>query len=794
MGFDLLANPFAILELAGNATVSTISSRARELGSGEASAASRALISPRTRLTAELSYLPGATQEQVDECLKTLKKSGEPDLWPLAPIARANVLAHMASSGKATPSQLRDLVSMQETAPSTAMEAINRGRSEASMPPAPSEMADGAMQALAGQHAEALVDGLLAHGNGAEFLSDLLRVSGNAITPRGIFLRQCTAGWERAKSSDLSRILESAEFLETALREQPEAEAARKLAGSIQELAIATRPQREVARLLGLPHEPSMDARRRWQAVALELNNRLDAIPEAVTVLEALASGFDDPDELQERILKNLQVCRDRVTAGDGTPQVRRLTKAIAAATEKPADFENSGLVDGRKTHACPATVAELHDSFVAASECATSDLPWSMLRGLTLLLHNEHSATAAAWSLTVLALAQAGRNKAAGPMVPVLTADKQNLRIQLLQRNFDVAIRSKRKGTMRTIVAELISLTDSPGEKAEYAKLLRKMRSQAVFSYLKWGFWTAVAGVMLLGYLSKEQTTVRTAAAPAATATFRPAPAQAPAPVPFTAPAPAPPAIPAVDRTAVQPPPGSAPLSISGLRWCRYQQVRADGAEAYLEALRPDPNLKVDRFNAAIAAYNGFVQPLNASCGSYTFRKSDAAIIDAEVSEQRAALVAAGKRTMESVYLAASASTPANPAYTPTPTYALPPNVAPTIPPNTFRPPYVAPPATPQPDSPNAAPVTASSYVDGQNDRRAWEAWVGSTTGATHDGAEWWAGVRSTQRPPSCSSVPAGSDPVAAAAGCNQAKIRLGNSDRRRRVEPDYRAGWNSP
>ena len=468
MGFNLLANPFAVLGLAGSSPMGTISSRAREIGTGEASTASKTLISPRTRLSAELSFLPGAAQEQVGECLRMLKEGGAPDLWPLAPIAQANVLAHLASAKKATLGELRDLVSMQEIAPTKAMEAINAGRSNSGIPLAPADMAEAALQALASQHAEALVDGLLAREDGAELLSGLLREAGNAVTPRGIFLRQCTAGWERAKSADQSRIIETAEPLETALRDNPEPETARKLAYLIQELAATTRPQREAARLLGLPHEPSLDARGRWQAVALDMNNRLDAIPEAVTVLEALANAFDDQDELQARITKNLQVCRERVTSGEGTPTIRRLSKAVAAAMDKPGDFDQCGLVDGRKTSACPATVAELHDSFIAAARDATSELPWSMLRGLTLLLHNEHKATAAAWSLTVLAIWQAGLNKAGETLVPLLLADRSNLRSQMLQREFDVAIRSKRKGAMRRIVAELVTLADTAAEKAE--------------------------------------------------------------------------------------------------------------------------------------------------------------------------------------------------------------------------------------------------------------------------------------------------------------------------------------
>lgn len=651
---------------------------------------------------AELSFLPGATQAEVDDCLRALKEGGEPDLWSLAPISRANVLAHLASSKRAAPKQLRDLVEMQETAPATAMEAVNCGRNASGIPPAPSEMADDALQGLASQHAEALVDALAAHGNGGKFLSELLSEAGDVTTPQGIFLRQCTAGWERAKSSDLSRIIESAEPLETALREHPEPESARKLGEIIQGLADATLPQRQAARLLGLPHEASVEARGRWQAVALDLNNRLDAIPEAVTVLEALASAFDDQDDLQARITKNLQVCRERVTSGEGTPQMRRVTSAIAAATANPAEFDQCGLVEGRKTSACPAIVAELHDSLVAATEHATSELPWVLLRGLTLALHNQHNATAAAWSLTVLAINQANRNKAGQPMLALLLADRSNLRSQMLQREFDVASRSKRKGAMRTILAELIILVDAPAEKAGYSKLLGKLRRQAIASYLTWGFWTAVAGFMMIAYLNQPPTSVRMAAAPylqqpASPSPSGPVPGQAimrpavptPAPSSPTVPSPVPAVVaPAVDRTVVQPPPGNTALSISGLRWCRYSQVKADAAEAYLQELRSDPNLKIDRFNAAVNLYNAFLQTLNTSCGSYTYRKSDASIVDAEVDEQRAALSAVGRNAVEVTYRAPGGPAPAsNPAYTPPGAYVPPAAVAPPQPSTAFRP-----------------------------------------------------------------------------------------------------------
>ena len=46
--------------------------------------------------------------------------------------------------------------------------------------------------------------------------------------------------------------------------------------------------------------------------------------------------------------------------------------------------------------------------------------------------------------------------------------------------------------------------------------------------------------------------------------------------------------------------------------------------------------------------------------------------------------------------------------------------------------------------------------------------------------------------RPPACNDAP-GYDRVNAVAGCNAARARLAGPERRRRTEPDYRAGWNS-
>ena len=106
MGFSLLENPFAVLGLGTDATPSQITARARELGGELASGAGRALISPRTRLQAEVAFLPGMSEEEVQTCLSTLASGRAPEFSKATPLIQANILAYLASSGRATATNL----------------------------------------------------------------------------------------------------------------------------------------------------------------------------------------------------------------------------------------------------------------------------------------------------------------------------------------------------------------------------------------------------------------------------------------------------------------------------------------------------------------------------------------------------------------------------------------------------------------------------------------------------------------------------------------------------------------
>lgn len=84
------------------------------------------------------------------------------------------------------------------------------------------------------------------------------------------------------------------------------------------------------------------------------------------------------------------------------------------------------------------------------------------------------------------------------------------------------------------------------------------------------------------------------------------------------------------------------------------------------------------------------------------------------------------------------------------------------------------------------------SLFQQGLADRQAWEAWLAKLTGAYRSGAEYWAGQRSVPKPKSCygTAEKSSGDWLS---GCREALRRLAPSDVWRKLEPEYRFGWNS-
>ena len=765
MGFDLLTNPFAILDLPADAPVAEIMACARQLANAEAAAASRALLIPRERLLAELSYLPGTPQDFTGASVAALRAGQEPALQHLKPLARCNVLAHLASHGTATASHLRELAELQDAIRPATADLVGAARQQAGMPSVPGEMLDSALDALVSRQADAFCEGMLAASDGANLFAAILLAAPPEATARASFLRQSAAAWERATASEVARDLEIAASLEADLRDRPDPAAADRLAAIVSRFAIHTKPPRIASRLVGLPHAASVDAARRWRLAALDLNNRQDAVLEAVRIFKALAEGFGTEDELGALTARDLKICRERLALGEGTPEMRRLNAAIAAAETDARAFQHCEIINGKPTGKTPASVLELYEAFVAATGAAVSDLPWRVLRVFALRLHKEFSATAAASAFTELAVAQGADKVFASEIVRAFILDRQTLQQQQLTRDAAAAPRSNKR-VARLLLSELLTIETDTKEWRSTEEALRRWERQRRKRTLRYAFFALCLSVLINHIVSSG--------GPAALPRNNPHPRS---PGRYdqasissrAAPGTAAPADPDAGQPERQPAAGSAPLTRAEVRWCRYQFARIEAARNYLRATEANPAYPAERFNAGVDGFNAFVGSARDVCAGRHYQDADGSVVDAELRLRSQTLALEGERVV------ASAMQSAEPRALQAPSSAAQ---------------AITPASTARPAPTIADPV---AYAQGQEDRRAWETWFSGLRGAARDGAEWWASVRSARRPPSCNQAP-GVDHAAAASGCIAARGRLANIDRRRHTEADYWWGWNNP
>jgi hypothetical protein len=613
MSFNLLENPFAVLALGTDANSTQVSGRARELGGDSASVASRALISPRTRLQAEVSFLPGLTGEELRSTLTALGSGKIPGLSGLPPLARANVLAHLVSNGAATPANLRLLAGTAPGARENVLEVLNRGRQTAAMPPIPQPMFEAALEQLASRHAEALSDGARTLGDGADVLSGIVDSIGLSDTAKAVFLRQTMVAWERATASDANRDLERAHELDAKLRAAPDAAMVAELSTLIRMMAGRARPSRTLARHFGLPHDASAETVDAWRSLAVNLVNQHTALTQAETILDVLAKEFGTSDPPGQRVARELESCRARIASGQDLPEIKRFAAALEAATTSPAAFKGDVLATmalaGPGRTLVPAVVSELWNSFLAVARNAPSDWPWRALREFAIRLHNEFAATESALELTGLALQECRGNALTNEIHPQLEVDHQFLRKHMLQQQLNAAIQNKRRGTVRALLSQLIPLAENDAERRDYTSALRRLQWQAAKLFVSRSFYAVIA-LGIVYAIATDKKSPSHISTPAYQS-YTPQPTPSSPPVPVTA---------VDDGREVRPPAGTDTLSRGQLRWCVFQDARLTTARAYLENLQTKQLVRPDAFNHAIAAFNLAISDFNASCGQYHY------------------------------------------------------------------------------------------------------------------------------------------------------------------------------
>ena len=301
----------------------------------EAAAAARALSVPRTRLAAEASFLPGAS-DAAPEILAALRAGRRVDPVGLPPLAAANLRAHFCAAEQATADDVADLAyAMPAGADEALVTAIDADRAVAGMPPCQPAALAAEIEALTDAHAAALVTTCMAGTDPAGRLTGLLERG--PARPSAI-LRRASAAWTRRTASALAGLQADASAAVSAWQARPDADTLRALEDAFRSWAALSRPQRLVDARAALDHPPTIRAIAPWRAairnVAQSGQNTI-ALPAA----RLLAALFDDLPG------------RGRRPAA-GCAQHRRVERSTVASPPFDAIDRSGGATVGRPRRA----------------------------------------------------------------------------------------------------------------------------------------------------------------------------------------------------------------------------------------------------------------------------------------------------------------------------------------------------------------------------------------------------------------------------------------------------------
>ena len=490
----MTASPFAVLAATPQTRLDELQELASRREGPEAATAARLLSVPRSRLPAELAFLPGAAPTATS-VLDALRDGRRPDLATLPQAARANVVAHLCAAGLASQDEQDTLALLQPAlGDSLLADAIDADRATAGFPPIqrPAMLAE--QELLADRHAAALVHACSTAAAPPARLAELIRAAPDGV-PAG-FMRRVAAAWARNSVGDLARVEETAAEAERELQRTPDPAVVERLIAAVQSWAALTAPQRASDARAGLDSPAAIRMVRTWRSAGVRLADQKHA-DLALPLARAMAACFADLPGEAARLADDVRDCASRsedLALESRLTPLRALTERLSSSAAS-MEALSTDLLKSPFGPGAQGVAAELWTAFdAAAAACVQSEAPWAILGELSNRLGGEHKTSGAASAL-ILQRGMAARAEAAGftgLAERVRAAERGLERAAAMWRYTEAGDPAKPRGfyaRRRALVAlrAALPLVDDPTDRAtlmaDQQKLLRIRRNGRIAS-----------------------------------------------------------------------------------------------------------------------------------------------------------------------------------------------------------------------------------------------------------------------------------------------------------------------
>ena len=648
MGFDLAENPFVRLGLSpldGRERLnSAVDSALWDDDSPEhehkLNLARNDLVAPKTRLDAELGFFLGLGEFDYAPVLKALKTdTAAPEMDSLQGLDRANLLAHRCSAAGPIDTRIRRCNALvrahADVSVRNVASDIAKARRAAQMAPVSDEDLRAGLQRLRRRHADVLVEALVSDSQGVSLIGDWAARLSNEPGRDAELIESVLSAYEAAVATKLETAA-SAVRQELANLADGDGDDLSEFESRLREWDRLAQPLQLAGNARGIDEQHSKDLFTDIRNTMLELA-REKSLHETVLAATVIAAEVfaELPDAAQ-----TLHADREILESIVSRAQILGPLSAAIEDAKDNIDRFRSQLAFGCGARAGPMVKSVfLHlTNAMEADDPDVIDEAVGAVRGLALLIHNEHDDREGALAITEALLRH--RRQFSAHCAETLDEDAATLSRNIKMTALTTALQSGHLDQADALADEL--LEGAVGDRANTLHGLKSTiaaRRQAKRDkYIGWGVLGAVilgVGAFNSAVQSKKPPSYEGSGQSAYGDVARdPSFGGIPNPKPIGPPSLAPTPDAAANTLAEQMPSPytTGALSLYELMYCQAQKVRIEAAE---RAVASSPQVK--RFNAE-------VDDFNARCGRYQYRQEDMDRVLAEVSAARTRLQSEGR------------------------------------------------------------------------------------------------------------------------------------------------------
>jgi hypothetical protein len=639
--FDLLASPFSILGVDPTASLQQIAEAfdvalAGHVPESDLIAARAALIDPRQRTAAELSFLLDAHAQDIKTLLAALKSDPSLDdlvrlADRLAPLSKANFLVHAGSRRPANANLLYALVDAHACIdPMTVFTRLEETRRTAGVALASFDSVRDGLHELLLLHLEAVLSGYPTARASAKPIEECTkRILTSADPSRIDALQRMIRAFGSKVAPALRQIEERIKSTAEMLRSRPEELSfTYSLASELRKWIGLARPLVELEAHKGRDEERASQLFVEVRNLFVDLADRHERFDVALSICNSAAEVFQLLPQATEQLNADRVALEDRLAEIPVFPLRKWIEERSGNTVVLARHLEVSGF--GRTS---AREAKELWNLFLLAAETTqhtkAADRPWVIVRGLAIDLNKDERSPLAAKSILAGLIGYAQQISPSPNVLELIRDDLRAVERSIREKKSAEDPKVDRASPALEGIYQLLTEPKSSEDKAPVTKPKGQLGGRRIPRYLQWGAFGLVGALILFGSIS-----VRSLRPPVAgydNSARQQTPEYPPAQPQTDDPSPIPPSQKA-ELLIEEPPAGTGIMfSQANIRYCLYQKERMKGMDSDLRSAE-----ERSAFDTVAADYN-------SRCGNFRYRDSDLQVVTDEVSKKSEVLAAEG-------------------------------------------------------------------------------------------------------------------------------------------------------